>query len=415
MLLSVCLITKNEQRFLEGCLASVAGIADEIVLVDTGSTDATCEIARSFSCRILHHEWSHDYAAARNVGIAAARGRWILCIDADERLHDASQIRLLIQNAAPAVGGYLIERHDLVTDPEDGRTHVLPVGIVRLFRKHPEIRYIGSVHERPGETILNAGLEIHVATTIKLSHLVQELTPERLKAKQEYYLGLLDGELQKNKNDFWAEYYRGKTLWYLQRLSEAKASFERVASTEGSPRAMRAWALNSLGALLSENGDWEGALQSVQASLRLCPSQSFAYCILGEIFYRMRRFDEAADAFGRVRLSLDPKLTKDQVHGDLYMTVERQAYKIGCCRLAQGKLQEGSDWFRRGLQSNTADAGCYYALALIAEQMGDRERAFALAGAAKLNDPKWQEPRELLERLRMAAPLPASASRHRCR
>jgi tetratricopeptide (TPR) repeat protein len=404
MLLSVCLITRNEQRFLEGCLASVVGIADEIVLVDTGSTDATREIARSFSCRILQHEWAHDYAAARNAGIAAARGRWILCIDADERLHDASQVRPLIQSATPEVGGYLIERHDLVTDPDDGRTHVLPVGIVRLFRKHPEIRYIGSVHERPGDTILNAGLEIHVATTIKLSHLVMELTPERLRAKQEYYLGLLQRELQENENDFWAEYYRGKTLWYLQRLDEAKASFERVASTEGSPRAMRAWALNSLGALLSEMGDQEGALQSVQASLSLCPKQSFAHCILGEICYRMRRFEEAADAFGRVRLSLDPRLTKDQIHGDLYLTAECQAYKIGCCLLAQGKFQEASDWFRRGLQSNGADAGCYYALALIAEHMGDRERAFALAGAAKLNDPRWQAPGELLERLRVATP-----------
>jgi hypothetical protein len=410
MLLSVCLITRNEQRFLAGCLESVVGIADEVVLVDTGSTDATQEIARSFSCRILRHEWTHDYAAVRNVGLAAARGQWILCIDADERLHDASQVRPLIQSAPPEVGGYLIERHDLVTDPDDGRTHVLPVGIVRLFRKHPAIRYIGSVHERPGDTILNAGLEIHVATTIKLRHLVKELTPERLRAKQEYYLGLLHRELEENKNDFWAEYYRGKTLWYLQRLDEARRSFERVASAQGSPKVMRAWALNSVGALLSETGDCEGALHSVQASLSLCPGQSFAHGILGEILYRMRRFDEAADAFSRVRLSLDPQLTKDQIHGDLYMTAECQAYKIGCCLLAQGKLPEASDWFRRGLQSNGADAGCYYALALIAEHVGDRECAFALAGAAKLNDPRWQEPGELLERLRMARPLAVNAS-----
>src|SRR5690242_6151247 len=106
MFLSICLIVKNEERFLEGCLETVAGIADEIVLVDTGSTDATCEIARAFSCRVLHHEWDHDYAAARNVGIGAAQGRWILCIDADERLEDAASLRPLIEAAPPEVGGY---------------------------------------------------------------------------------------------------------------------------------------------------------------------------------------------------------------------------------------------------------------------------------------------------------------------
>src|SRR5437763_828404 len=110
MLLSVCLITKNEERFLAGCLESIAGIADEIVLVDTGSTDATRAVARSFCCRILRHELADDYAAARNLGIAASRGRWILCIDAYERLEDASALRPLIEAAPPEAGGYLIVR-----------------------------------------------------------------------------------------------------------------------------------------------------------------------------------------------------------------------------------------------------------------------------------------------------------------
>ena len=189
MLLSICLITRNEERFLEGCLESVAEVADEIVLVDTGSNDATCEIARAYGCRILHHDWDHDYAAARNVGIAAARGRWILCIDADERLEDSLQLRPLLEAAPPEAGGYLIGREDLVTDPDDGRTQVIPIGIVRLFRRHPGIRYVGAVHERPGDTILDVGLQIHPTTRVRLTHQVKELNPERLKAKQEYYLG----------------------------------------------------------------------------------------------------------------------------------------------------------------------------------------------------------------------------------
>ena len=400
MLLSVCLITKNEERFLEGCLKSVGGIADEIVLVDTGSTDATCEIARAYSARILHHEWAHDYAAARNRGIAAARGRWILCIDADERLEEASRLPALIEEAPPEAGGFLIARQDLVTDPDDGRTQVIPIGIVRLFRRHPAIRYAGSVHERPGDTILEAGLEIRPTTRVRLTHCVKELEAEQLKSKQEYYLGLLDRELQADRANFWAEYHRGKTLWYLQRVEEAQASFERVLASTVPRRGMRAWALNSLGALLSETGDGDGALRLVEESLRLCPGQSFAYCVLGDILYRMGRFEDAVCAFHEVKPGPDAQLSREQIHGDLYMTAERQAYKIGCCHLALGRLREASDGFRRGLLVNPSDAGCYYGLGIVAEQAGERELAFALAGAAALHDPTWRRPGELLARLR---------------
>ena len=86
MLISVCLITKNEEKFLSDCLQSIREIADEIILVDTGSTDRTVEIAGAFGCRVIHHEWQNDFSLARNTGITAANGKWILCIDADERL-----------------------------------------------------------------------------------------------------------------------------------------------------------------------------------------------------------------------------------------------------------------------------------------------------------------------------------------
>src|SRR5688500_10397342 len=81
-LLSASLIVRNEERFLEACLRSLAGRADEIVVVDTGSTDRSRDIARDLGARVLDHEWADDFSAARNAAIDAARGAWILYIDA---------------------------------------------------------------------------------------------------------------------------------------------------------------------------------------------------------------------------------------------------------------------------------------------------------------------------------------------
>ena len=266
MLLSVCLITRNEQTFLDGCLQSVAAVADEIVVVDSASTDRTVEIARAAGALVLAHTWADDYSAARNQGIEAARGEWILCMDADERLCAPGELLDCIRSATPQAGGFLIERHDIVTSPADGKTEVNPIGMVRLFRRHPLIRYTGIVHERPGETILAAGFQIHTAAGVKLSHLVNELSPERLKAKQEKYLSLLNRELASDPEDHWARYYRGKTLWYLQRLDEAESDFRRVASTNSPLNSMRPFAWDMLGALLLERGDSAAAEAALQQS-----------------------------------------------------------------------------------------------------------------------------------------------------
>ncbi|MFD2880591.1 glycosyltransferase family 2 protein [Paenibacillus rhizoplanae] len=87
---------KNEADNLARCLRSVRGAVDEIIIVDTGSTDATCSIARSFGARIIDYPWNGDFAAARNAGLALAQGTWILVLDADEELEPGSRDELLV-------------------------------------------------------------------------------------------------------------------------------------------------------------------------------------------------------------------------------------------------------------------------------------------------------------------------------
>ena len=92
--LSLCMIVKNEALYLARCLDSVQDMVDEIIIVDTGSTDNTVEIAQRYQATIVSHHWQHNFSLARNTSLAHATGDWILVLDADETLERMTSERL---------------------------------------------------------------------------------------------------------------------------------------------------------------------------------------------------------------------------------------------------------------------------------------------------------------------------------
>ena len=152
--LSLCLIARDEERFLAGCLESARGCVDEVVLVDTGSRDATREIAQSFGARLVERPCDDDFAAARNAGLSVARGTHILVLDADERLvHGAgAALRESLEDTSLLLGLLPLHNADGFDAPfEDvvaGRRRIGAQCLVpRLFPNHPELRYTRRIHE----------------------------------------------------------------------------------------------------------------------------------------------------------------------------------------------------------------------------------------------------------------------------
>jgi glycosyltransferase involved in cell wall biosynthesis len=142
---SACMIVRNEEHFLEGCLASIRDVVHEIVVGDTGSTDRTPEIARDFGARLYHISWEDDFSTARNQILALAKGAWILSIDADERLHpiSSSQIKFFLKDSSKIA-------HRVLMHPMTGWTGNW---VVRLFRNDPRIRFKGIFHESLWENL----------------------------------------------------------------------------------------------------------------------------------------------------------------------------------------------------------------------------------------------------------------------
>ncbi len=153
--ITLCLIARNEEAMLPGCLESVQGAVDSIVVVDTGSEDATAALAAAAGATVVDHVWNDDFAAARNAALGVARGDWVLLLDADERLAAGAADVL---RAAADEGGFdcgLLPLHDaerLDATPEqivagEGRRNT-PMLVPRLYRRTPDLRWEGIVHEQ---------------------------------------------------------------------------------------------------------------------------------------------------------------------------------------------------------------------------------------------------------------------------
>jgi len=211
MIFSAALMVKNEEVHLERCIKSILKVVDEIIILDTGSTDKTVEIAKKYTTKVFHQPWQQNFALHRNESFSHCTGDWILQIDADEELifnegmHSTTLPRFLekLPDTINAVGVPL----------KDWRTaknaYVAEFDVVRIFRKDT-VTYKRRIHNEPmydGETgYFPLGF---------LKHYGYNLTPEQETAKAKRTIGMLEETMAEDPKDY-------ESLFYL---SQAHASW----------------------------------------------------------------------------------------------------------------------------------------------------------------------------------------------
>jgi hypothetical protein len=211
--LSVCLIAKNEEKNIERALRSVEGVADEIVVTDTGSADRTVEIA-SRSARVERFAWNDDFSAARNFCHAQARGEWIFLLDADEELRAECRDEVRRSVQCEHALAYTVLREDLLdpTRPEQF-TQMLHT---RLFRNRPEIGLVGHIHHQftppLAEIASQTGLEV-LHSDIRIRHYGYAGTNKREKLQRAARLMELD--LRDRPGEFYYLVELGRTYLAL--------------------------------------------------------------------------------------------------------------------------------------------------------------------------------------------------------
>ncbi len=258
--LSVTIIARNEEHNLRRALSSVAGVADEIVVTDTGSTDRTVEVALSFGARIARFDWIDDFSAAHNYCNGFAQGDWILMLDADEELLPESHD--LLQNciADNRVLAYSILRQDLI-DPSrpDLFTEMYQL---RLFRNLAEIRFAGRFHHHfcPSleELAQHRGLALR-SSEVRLRHDGYVSTAKA--AKNQRAVRLLELELSDRPGQF----------YYLVQLGLTRLALGDAAGHQSLVEAARIIARGDAAAGLAR-GSLASLLEYVLSSPTLPPN-----------------------------------------------------------------------------------------------------------------------------------------------
>ncbi|WP_019229686.1 glycosyltransferase family 2 protein [Sedimentibacter sp. B4] len=225
MYISQCIIAKNEEDNIEHCLSHLKSVVDEQIVIDTGSTDRTVEIAESIGAKVFHFDWVDDFSAARNFALDKAKGDWIIFLDCDEYFSENSvasikdSIKKLGENKQ--VDGITCEliNIDLNNNIIATAKNISP----RLFKRKDYLKYNKRVHEILCNTrISNSNLVLADASDLlKIYHTGYAAEEINKKNKNERNINLLKKELEKNPQDAKLNLYLSKQLSIEKKYEEA--------------------------------------------------------------------------------------------------------------------------------------------------------------------------------------------------
>ncbi len=305
-LLTLAMIVRDEENTLPRCLKSVCDVVDQIVVVDTGSRDATIEVAEQHGAEVYRFAWCDDFAAARNESLRHARGQWILYLDADEILSadSAAQLRSVLEAQPPHVGGLLCT----IISPhrqDDGSSQTHRGAYPRLFRNYGygRIEFRGRVHEQITPAIIECGGAI-VHSPIVIYHHGYDVSRQRLEEKVRRNYRLLIQHVTEEPLNAYAWFQLGQTLARMQLFREAEGAFA-FALRIGLSAPLHASAAGAMAYLCGTQQRYQEALHWAEESLRVVPDQVLALAYKAHALEALGQLDQARAAFAELLARLD--------------------------------------------------------------------------------------------------------------
>ena len=216
---SLCMIVYNEETNIRRCLESVRGFADEIIAVDTGSTDRTRAICEEYGARVFDYKWAEDFSAARNYGVSKASCDWILLLDADEeiKIRDSAGLKQYLQNTAHDMLAIRMTHFYGNQPADEKRAHFS--GGLRLIRNDGAVRFTGNIHEKADTTDKRVDHAAETRRFIQILHYGYMENADKNKTNRN--ISMLLKEKDKQSDNPWTDYYLAAEYYGLGKLHEA--------------------------------------------------------------------------------------------------------------------------------------------------------------------------------------------------
>ncbi len=290
--ISLCVIVKNEAHYLSGCLESAKNIADEIIVVDTGSTDNSKEIALSYNAEVYDFTWVNDFSAARNFSLSKATKDWILYLDADERLTEKSIEQINKIKIQKRKAGYYCR----VVSPSAATGNPSVMKYIRFFRNLDNPRFEGKVHEQIIPDLKAKGFEL-IDSEIEILHIGYDVGKEVLEEKARRNLKLLLNDYNENPSSYNA-FQLGQSYIFLNEFEKADEYFRLVAKREELDDEHLAQTYRYLAAFALSQKKLEDAENYALEGLRRRSESPLLNVVMANIKLDKGEFEAAAD-YGR--------------------------------------------------------------------------------------------------------------------
>lgn len=359
MKLSFCIITKNEAHQLGDCLRTVRELVDEMIVVDTGSTDGTPEVAKNMGGRVYEFSWCNDFAAARNAGLKYVTGDWVLVLDADERL---------MEGIIPKIRGLINQEDYLLINlvrQEIGAVQSPYSLVSRLFRNHPELYFSRPYHALVDDSVMEIlrrepRWRIGSIPEIAIAHYGYSADAIAERNKQQRACEAMESYLKQHTDDpylgsklgalyvqlgklsagiellekglkqvsemevgtrYELHYHLGIAYSKRGQLEAAEAQYKKAIAVNVFPQ-LKIGAYNNLGNLLKGRGDLKAALWAYEMTIEIDPLFSLGYYNLGMTLRAMGNYQKAIASYQKA-ISLNPH------HGEAYQNLGAALLGIG--------------------------------------------------------------------------------------
>ncbi len=359
--ISACVITKDEEKTIQRWLSGMKRLADEIVVVDTGSTDRTVEIVRENGIEPYHFFWTDDFSEAKNYAIDRATGDWIVFLDADEYFaaSDLPRIRQALEICEKNMPNAVAIQSPLINIDTDNSGRILSRAVmIRIFRRLSGLRYVGWIHETLDFNNVDGGVvsfnEVIIYHTGYSGKIVRSKLERNLAMLKQYEAE--NGE-QPDNDIFFADCYWGLGNKEMALEYALKAVFNpnRRKRLGGEESRLLIAALNQLGHPVKE------IEAAVQDAVDTYPEIAEFHLLQGTLYFHLGRYHEAEKSlekgFNVHENRNELKITENHLTDQTHVVWPEACYSAARIRMMHFDMRGADSFLNRGLSTNPTDYG----------------------------------------------------------